>query len=95
MTDFVTPTLDTDTLDAFELATCKCIEEVDAHLAKKNTRLSRALVFRTASQGASDPPEPLMLQTERIAKKRGAVAVTMFPSYCPFCGRKYGLTANV
>lgn len=69
--------------------TCTCIEVVDTHLAKSNTKLSRALVFSKVGEPARDPEMPLMLQTEPISRKRGARATTMFPSYCPFCGRHY------
>lgn len=61
---------------------CNCAEEVDAKLAEHNTRLLRALCFRP-------PGERLMIETEIVEKKRGARAMSIFPSFCPFCGTKY------
>lgn len=61
---------------------CNCAEEVDAKLAQHNTRLLRALCFRP-------PGERLMIETERVERKRGARKVSMFPSFCPFCGIRY------
>lgn len=70
------------------MKTCTCIEDVNAKLAQRNTRLSLALVF-------SDPVgERLMITTEVIEKKRGAKACVMFPSFCPFCGEKYQAGAS-
>lgn len=61
---------------------CNCAEVVDAKLAEHNTRLLRALCFRP-------PGERLMIETEVVERKRGARPVSMFPSFCPFCGTKY------
>nr|WP_245281151.1 hypothetical protein [Methylobacterium sp. ZNC0032] len=61
---------------------CNCAEDVDTKLAEHNTRLLRALVFRP-------PGERLIIETEIVEKKRGARPVSMFPSFCPFCGTKY------
>lgn len=66
---------------------CNCADEVDAKLAERNTRLSRALMF--SKQGRENNPD-LMLQTEQIETGRGKQkAVSMFISFCPFCGVKY------
>lgn len=63
---------------------CDCIETVNKELSDRNTRLEQALMF-----GASTNPG-LMLRTEQLEKGRGKnKAVTIFPSYCPFCGEKY------
>ena len=65
--------------------TCACIETVNEKLASRNTRLSQALMF-----GESSHPG-LMLETEQVETGRGkAKAVSMFLTYCPFCGTKYG-----
>ena len=66
---------------------CNCADEVDVKLAERNTRLSRALMF--SKQGRENNPD-LMLQTEQIETGRGKQkAVSMFISFCPFCGVKY------
>ena len=65
--------------------TCNCIETVNEKLASRNTRLSQAIMF-----GESSHPG-LMLETDQVEKGRGkAKAVSMFLTYCPFCGVKYG-----
>jgi hypothetical protein len=65
--------------------TCNCIETVNEKLASRNTRLTQAMIFgEHANPG-------LMLETEQVEKGRGKQkAVGMFPTYCPFCGVKYG-----
>lgn len=62
---------------------CDCMAEIDQKLAEKNTQISKAIVFRP-------PGERLMITTEIIAKKRGSRPVTLFATYCPFCGEAYG-----
>ena len=64
--------------------TCTCIETVNDQLAKHNTRLSQAMMFFKASHPG------LMLQTDQIQTGRGKPkAVSMFLTYCPFCGVRY------
>lgn len=64
--------------------TCKCAETVNSKLVEHNTRLTQAIVF-----GDRDD-DCLMLVTEQIEKGRGKPkAVSMFLTYCPFCGTKY------
>lgn len=63
-------------------SSCNCIEIVDAKLAERNTRLVQALTLRPFRSR-------LMIATEIIEKKRGARAVGMFPTFCPFCGVEY------
>lgn len=63
---------------------CECVTEVNAKLETRNTRLSQAMVMGGTKGDA------LMLQTEQIETGRGKTkAVSMFLSYCPFCGEKY------
>ena len=63
---------------------CDCIEKVNGLLADRNTRLKEPIVF------GNRPGPNLMIETEIIEKKRGARVTSMFASYCPFCGEKYG-----
>ncbi len=64
--------------------TCNCVEMINEKLAARNTRLSQALMFDDS------PSDGLMRETEQIETGRGKPkAVTMFLSYCPFCGSKY------
>lgn len=66
---------------------CNCIDVVDAQLAERNTRLVQAFTLRPFASH-------LMIATEIVEKKRGARAVGMFPTFCPFCGVKYELPAT-
>jgi len=69
--------------------TCTCIETVNEKLATRNTRLSQAFMFHEANHPG------LMLETDQIEKGRGKPkAVSMFLTYCPFCGVKYGEDAE-
>ncbi|KAA3518865.1 hypothetical protein GOZ96_04975 [Agrobacterium vitis] len=64
--------------------TCTCIEAVNEKLETRNTRLSQAMMF-----GECDHPG-LMLETCQIETGRGKPkAVSMFLTFCPFCGVKY------
>lgn len=63
-------------------SSCNCIDVVDAMLAERNTRLVQAITLRPVRTR-------LMIATEVIEKKRGARAVGMFPTFCPFCGIAY------
>lgn len=65
---------------------CNCVDEIDAKLATRNTRLTQALVF----SGGRDGNPNLLLQTEQIETGRGKQkAVGMFLTFCPFCGVRY------
>lgn len=63
---------------------CNCIEALDEQLAERNTRLSTLLVL-------SDPQGVFpYIATEQIERGRWKPkAVTMFPTFCPFCGIRY------
>lgn len=60
---------------------CECFEKIDAALVERNTRLLFPIML-----GADQTRRPL-IETEQIEKGRGKKkAVSMFASYCPFCG---------
>ncbi len=66
---------------------CECVEVVNEKLASRNTRLVQAMMFVEVKHDC------LMLETEQIEKGRGKPkAVSMFLTYCPFCGLKYEKT---
>lgn len=63
---------------------CNCIAEVNAKLAERNTKLTESIVI---SGGTMDLC--LLICTEVVEKKRGAKALLVQPSHCPFCGERY------
>jgi len=65
--------------------TCDCITTVDAKLAERNTRITLPIML-----GADQTARP-MIVTEQIETGRGKQkAVSMFATFCPFCGVKIG-----
>ena len=62
---------------------CNCIDEMDALLAERNTKLSPTFIFTNPVRSV------VTIETEVVAKKRGARPVAMLPTFCPFCGTKY------
>lgn len=66
---------------------CDCADKVDAMLAERNTRLTRAMIFNKVDR--ENNPD-LVLRTEQIETGRGKQkAASMFFAYCPFCGVAY------
>lgn len=64
---------------------CDCIETVNAKLAERNTRLHEPIFIF-----GPDLTRRLFVETEQIERGRGKKkAVSMFASFCPFCGEKY------
>lgn len=63
--------------------TCECNAIVDKKLAESNTKLSHVFTFET-SLG-----DTIFIATEVLVPKRGAKAVYMLPTFCPFCGVRY------
>ncbi len=67
------------------MSACNCIEEVNAKLAERNTRIMLPIMF-----GADQTPRP-MIVTDQIETGRGKKkACGMFAAFCPFCGIKIG-----
>ena len=69
---------------------CECIKEIDAELAKRNSKLEVGFTFGTAERPGYVFPS---LSTEKINKKNrdkmGAI-----PTFCPFCGVAYRAPAK-
>lgn len=62
---------------------CNCIEQVDAKLAERNTRITLPIM-------GADQTARAMIVTEQIEVGRGkSTAVGMFATFCPFCGAEY------
>ena len=63
---------------------CTCLDEFDAQLASRNTRIVRTFVLR-----------PSALEFPKIAVEkinpRNREIITAVPTYCPFCGIAYAL----
>jgi hypothetical protein len=63
---------------------CHCIEEVNAKLAERNTRIMIPIML------GRDQTRRVMIVTEQIETGRGKPkAVGFLPAYCPFCGNSY------
>ena len=63
---------------------CNCITDIDEKLKPRNTRLALTITL------TKDLDAFPTIATEQIDKARGKPkAVSMIPSYCPFCGVKY------
>ena len=60
---------------------CQCLNEIDAELAGRNTRLIRTVVLSGYRATAT-------IAVEKIAP-RGEAPVSCVPTYCPFCGVAY------
>lgn len=56
----------------------RCYAKIDKKLAESNTRLVRNLLR----------PNELVVATEKADKSNRMRALTVFASYCPFCGEK-------
>jgi hypothetical protein len=64
--------------------TCNCVNTFNEKLKGYNTRLSQGMMLGECSN------DGLMLETEQIETGRGKPkAVSVFLTYCPFCGTKY------
>ena len=67
---------------------CNCIEQVNKALAERNTVLCEGTLinFKTGARR-----QTLMIETEKITKSRQST-VSVYPSFCPFCGVKISTT---
>lgn len=63
---------------------CDCITMINEKLVSRNTRLALTITL------TKDLDAYPTIATEQIDKGRGRPkAVSMIPSFCPFCGVKY------
>jgi hypothetical protein len=67
---------------------CNCIEAMDKHLAKVNTRIGMALMVNVMTgRKAEMQARPIVVTVKVDEKKRGRPK-TALASFCPFCGIK-------
>jgi hypothetical protein len=64
---------------------CDCIEQIDAKLAERNSKLQIGFTFGTPDRPGYTFPA---LTTEKI-NKRSRDSMGAIPTFCPFCGTKY------
>lgn len=62
---------------------CDCIDNMDAELAKRNTKIICGIVFAR--------PEAYMVPVIGVEKlnTRQRDRVSVVPTFCPFCGIRY------
>jgi hypothetical protein len=65
--------------------TCNCIEQMDAKLKERNTRL--CVTFGFPRDGSPTYTLPALM-TEKI-NKRNRESVLAIPTFYPFCGERY------
>lgn len=67
---------------------CDCIDTVNKKLieAGKNTRISASIFL---SFDGSEPPRKVNITTEKADKDNRKKPISLFASYCPFCGTAY------
>lgn len=70
--------------------TCACIDEMNAKLAEKNSRLQ--VTFSFPRHGGPSQTRPL-IGTEKIVTRQRGSACLAIPSFCPFCGASYAVQA--
>jgi hypothetical protein len=72
---------------------CGCIETVNSMLADRNTRLHLPIALSLGG-GNYDTTPRVFVETEQVEKGRGKKkAVSMFATFCPFCGVLYSAEA--
>jgi len=66
---------------------CKCVETMDGHLAKANTRIALAMMVNVTGNDAEIKLRPIV-STVKVDEKRRGKPKTALASFCPFCGKK-------
>ena len=66
--------------------TCACMDEMNAKLAEKNTRLQVTFSFSRVGRPSQVLP---LIGTEKIVTRQRGSACLAIPSFCPFCGASY------
>jgi hypothetical protein len=70
---------------------CDCIEKLNKDLAENhpelNTRIHVPIVFNFEKRQHVEPKAIIL--TEKIDGKKRKKAITLFATYCPFCGKEY------
>jgi hypothetical protein len=67
------------------MAQCKCLEQVNAELAKHNTTLD--LAASLDRENLTFCMDNLIIATRKIDTKQRGPTKTMIASFCPFCGK--------
>ena len=65
---------------------CNCLEDFDTKLKERNTRLGVTLCIPRDSGPATVRPT---IVTEKVEPRKKGRAVTVLPTFCPFCGERY------
>ena len=68
---------------------CNCIEETNKKLKEHpewNTVLDIPITWNTKGQLGADK---ILVKTRKDNEKIRKGPINLFPSYCPFCGKKY------
>lgn len=68
--------------------TCKCVDTMNEHLAKMNTRLAQALMADVTGPGKAQMAPRLIILTVKVNEKKRGKPHTALASFCPFCGKK-------
>ena len=65
---------------------CTCVKQVNEKLKEFNTELDTCLSLSMSDMKAS---ASLVIASRKIDSKKRGSAKTVFPRYCPFCGKKF------
>jgi hypothetical protein len=73
-----------------EIPACNCIERTNEILRKNNTNtILEVPVTINMQTGQVLPPRLVIATTKDDTTKKRGKPITVFVTYCPFCGRKY------
>ena len=64
---------------------CDCIEELNAKLAERNSRIVEGIALRMSTGASRSYP---VIECEKI-NKRNRDRASVIPTFCPFCGERY------